>query len=148
MGPGSGLTKSDRNRSIKSPRPPPLQKGGTKQGKGGGQSPEMLLLSGNLAASMDFSRLPKIHQSCCAGPPSLCGGKLGHQHMKDPHGNNLQCGVQTLCHGGWRGAPQLYRSANSGVFLNSPGLQSVKAAMPSPCLGADHPLHHWHLLIC
>ena len=40
-------------------------------------------------------------QNRCVGPPFLClhGGRSWHEHIEDPHGNNLQCGVQTLCHG-------------------------------------------------
>ena len=80
-------------------------------GLGGGlaQSLAMLLLSGQSAASIDFSPFTKIstrrsfaeaylllaHRFCFS-----IGGGSWHQHMKDPHGNDLQCGVQALCHNG------------------------------------------------
>ena len=86
-------------------------------GGGLGQSPEMMLLSLRFAASIDFSPFTKISTrhsfaeaylghgdppGCRVGPPFLflLGGGSWHQHMKDPHGNNLQCGLQALCHSG------------------------------------------------
>ena len=51
---------------------------------------------------IDFSLLTKIHQApVLAHRFCFCiGGGLWHQQIKDPYGNNLQCGVQALCHGG------------------------------------------------
>ena len=37
--------------------------------------------------------------------PTVSGGLL-HQHIKDPHNNNLHCRVQTLCHGEYAAAQQ------------------------------------------
>ena len=48
-------------------------------------SPQMLLLSWQLIASINFSALIKIHQSSYVGPSRLCfsiGGGLWHQHIE------------------------------------------------------------------
>ena len=57
------------------------------------QNRQMLLLSGHLAASINFSPLTKIPQSGCPAPLFLF---LHRRRVvaptKDPHGRNLQCG--------------------------------------------------------
>ena len=73
--------------------------------------------------------------SCCVGPLFLHGGRLWYQHIKDPHGNNLQFGVQTLCHSG---VPQSSLSAQTVVWssLHQAGTAIIAPAIPSPCLEA------------
>uniref|UniRef100_A0A7S4D3S7 Uncharacterized protein n=1 Tax=Eutreptiella gymnastica TaxID=73025 RepID=A0A7S4D3S7_9EUGL len=69
------------------------------EGKGGGTKPSEITA---LLASIDFSPLTKIHQAAvlthrfCS---SMVAGR-GTNTLKDPQGNNLRCGVQTLCYGG------------------------------------------------
>ena len=56
----------------------------------------MLLLSWQLAASIDFSPLTTIHQAAVLAH-RLCfsiGSRPWHQRVKHPHSNNRQCGVQ------------------------------------------------------
>ena len=53
----------------------------------------MLLLSWQLAASIDFSPPTKIHQDAVLAH-DLCfyiDGPSWHRHLKDPCSNNLQC---------------------------------------------------------
>ena len=82
---------------------------------GGGlaQSPAILLLSWQTVSLIDFTKISmrpsfaeaylglKDPPSHCVGLPFLFlyGGGSWHQHIKDAHGKNLQCGVQALCHG-------------------------------------------------
>ena len=47
-----------------------------------GQGPPMLLLCWQLAVSIDFSPLTKIHQSRCVGPPCLF---LHRRRVVAPH---------------------------------------------------------------
>ena len=56
--------------------PPPASSNASREG-GLGHSPQMLLLSQQLAAAIEFSPLAKIHQSLCAGPPVLFLRGLG-----------------------------------------------------------------------
>ena len=81
----------------------------------------MLLLSGQLAVSIDVSPLTKIHQSRGIGPPvSVSPSAAGHgtNTSKDLHGNSLlQCRVQAACHGPWGSAPQLSRSASGSAVV-------------------------------
>ena len=73
-----------------------------REGGGLGQSPELLLLSWQLAASIDISPLTKIHQAAVLAHRFRfsIGGGSRHQRIMGPRGNTLQCGAQTLCHGG------------------------------------------------
>ena len=88
------------------------------EGGGAGRSPEMLLLSCSLAASIHFSPPTKIHQAAVLAHGlcfSMVAGR-GINKFKDPHGNNLQWRVQPLCH--------------SGVPRGSTGAQTVVRSSP------------------
>ena len=86
----------------------------------------MLLLSWQLATSIDFPPLTKLQQSRCVGPPFLFLRRwvvVGHQHIE---GCTVQYSLlrsaNTLP---WQSAAQLDRNANSGAVLTSPGLCSI-----------------------
>ena len=108
------------------------------RGGGGGQSPANWLLSWWLAVSIDLSPFTKIwtrpsFAEAYLGPEdppkpavlahrfSICGGSW-HQHIEDPHGNNLQRGGQ-----------------NGGAVLTSPSSHRQRTA---PCLASTCSVTH------
>ena len=88
---------------------------GAPEGGGGGQNPQMLLLSGQLATPIYISQLTTIHQSLA--PPVLF---LLRWHVGAPPHRRIHA---ALLFGAERRrrAPQLHASANSGAVLTPPG---------------------------
>ena len=118
VGPPHPRPKSSIQRSGKSASHADADSVGEKEGGGGGGSPQT---SWQLARSIDFSPLTKIHQAAVLAHRfyfSIDGGPW-HQHITDPHTVQQSSSVWSLPR---RRAPQLYRSINSCAALTSSGL--------------------------